>query len=97
MKTRKPERPEWCDLSVDQWETIVNHAEYIFDSIYTNTIHDDCEECLNFIDELEHWSMISPNDRDVLWSYIMDLKIEALELWHQHEEMVLKLTGGIGE
>ena len=97
MKTRKPARPEWCSLNADQWEKIVDHAEYIFDSIYTNTIYDDYQEVLNFIDNLECWSMISPNDRDTLRAYAFDLKQEALGLWHHHEEMILKLTGGIGE
>ena len=96
MKTRKPMRPLFCNLSETQWKSVVDHMEYIYDSLYENTICDDDAEIKDFISNLESWSLINPNDRDILWNYAMDLKIEALNLWKQHEEHLLKITGGIG-
>ena len=96
MKTVKPTRPMWCGLSETQWKSVVDHMEYIYDSLYENTIPDDDAEIKNFISSLESWSVISPNDRDTLWNYATDLKIEALNLWKQHEEDLLKRKGGIG-
>lgn len=98
MKTVKPARPMWCGLSETQWKCVVYHMEYIYDGFtpYENSIHEDDAEIKNFISNLESWSLISPNDRDTLWNYATDLKIEALNLWKQHEEFLLKRTGGIG-
>lgn len=96
MKTVKPTRPMWCNLSETQWKSVVDYMEYIYDSLFENTIHDDDAEIKDFIRNLEIWSLITPNDRDTLWTYATDLKIEALNLWKQHEEDLLKRTGGIG-
>lgn len=96
MKTKKPVRPMWACLNEEQWRSVVDHMEYIYDSLYENTIYDDHVEITNFISNLESWSLISPNERDTLKNYAHDLKLEALEIWKRHEEDILKRTGGIG-
>lgn len=97
MKTVKPARPMWCNLSETQWKSVVDHMEFIYDSLYENTINDDDAEIKDFIINLANWSLITPNDKNTLLVYARELKIEALILWEQHEEDLLKRTGGIGE
>lgn len=96
MKTVKPPRPMWCSLSETQWKSVVDHMEFIYDSLFENTISDDDAEIKDFIINLANWSLITPNDKATLLAYARELKIEALILWKQHEEDLLKRTGGIG-
>ena len=93
MKTSKPIRPMFSGLSEEQWKTTIDHIEYLFDTddsyflIYERTV--------KFIDDLECWSLITPNDRDTLRKYAMDLRIEGVEVLTSRYRMSFPRIGGV--
>lgn len=92
MTTSKPIRPMFSGLSEEQWKSTVNHIEYLFDT--NDEYFLTYEKTVNFIDDLECWSLITPNDRDTLRKYAMDLRIEGVEILTSRNRMSFSRIGG---
>lgn len=92
MTTSKPIRPMFSGLSEEQWKSTVDHIEYLFDVKETYALT--YEKTVNFIDDLECWSLITPNDRDTLRKYAQDLRNEGVERLISRNRMSFSRIGG---